>query len=64
VNNWTLFFAGIGLAMLIEGTPYFVAPQAMRRFLKTMEGMSDGALRVAGLTLIVSGLFVTFLATR
>ena len=64
MNKWTLFFAGLGVAMLLEGTPYFVAPNAMRRFLKTMEGQSDTALRASGLTLIVCGLLVTYLATR
>jgi uncharacterized protein YjeT (DUF2065 family) len=64
VSKWTLFFAGIGVAMMIEGTPYFVAPNAMRRFLKTMEGMSDTALRWSGFVLIAGGLLVTFLATR
>ncbi|HXV75146.1 MAG TPA: DUF2065 domain-containing protein [Candidatus Polarisedimenticolaceae bacterium] len=64
MSSWTLFLAGIGLAMLIEGTPYFVAPRAMRRLLRAMEGMSDGMMRAAGFTLIVCGLLVTYVATR
>jgi uncharacterized protein YjeT (DUF2065 family) len=64
VNIWTLFFAGLGLAMVIEGMPYFIAPRGMRRFLELIKGMSDGALRASGLALIATGLLVTWLATR
>ena len=46
---WTLFFAGLGLAMFIEGMPYFVSPRSMRRFLAMVQETSDGALRTVRL---------------
>jgi len=59
-----LFFAGLGLAMFIEGLPYFISPAAVRRYLKTIEQMSDVALRAAGFAMMVAGLVVIYLATR
>jgi uncharacterized protein YjeT (DUF2065 family) len=64
VEVWTLFFAGLGLAMFIEGMPYFVSPRSMRRFLALVQETSDPALRTAGFVMMVTGLVVVFLATR
>jgi uncharacterized protein YjeT (DUF2065 family) len=61
---WTLFFAGLGLAMFIEGMPYFVSPRWMRRYLVVVQETSDPALRTAGFVLMVMGLVVVFFATR
>jgi len=61
---WTLFFAGLGLAMFIEGMPYFVSPRWMRRYLTVVQETSDPALRTAGFVLMVMGLVVVFFATR
>lgn len=60
----TLFFAALGVAMFLEGTPYFVAPRGMRRFLALVQGMSDAGLRWSGLTLMATGLLVAYFATR
>jgi uncharacterized protein YjeT (DUF2065 family) len=59
-----LFFAGLGLAMFIEGLPYFISPPAVRRYLKSIEQMSDVTLRALGFAMMVAGLVVIFLATR
>jgi uncharacterized protein YjeT (DUF2065 family) len=64
VEVWTLFLAGLGLAMFIEGTPYFVSPRAMRRFLAVVQETSDGAMRAAGIVLMITGLVVVYFATR
>jgi len=64
VEIWTLFFAGLGLAMFIEGMPYFVSPRWMRRYLAVVQETSDPALRTAGFVLMVMGLIVVFFATR
>ncbi len=64
MSIWTLFFAGLGVAMFIEGLPYFVSPQAMRRYLKMIEQVSDAGLRIAGFLLMLTGLLVVFFATR
>ena len=64
MSTWTLFFAALGVAMFLEGAPYFVAPRAMRRFLELVQGMSDAGLRWSGLALMTTGLLVAYVATR
>jgi len=64
VSISTLFFAALGVAMFIEGTPYFVAPQGMRRFLALVQEMSDSGLRWSGFALMAVGLIVAYLAMR
>ena len=51
-----------GLAVFLEGLPYFISPSAARRLLAELSRMSDGALRTMGLTLMVVGLLVAYLA--
>ena len=56
--------AGLGIALFLEGLPYFVSPPLMRRYLATMTTVGDGTLRAAGLLSMAGGLFVAWLATR
>jgi len=64
VSKWSLFFAALGLAMVLEGLPYLVSPAAVRRYLQALQRTGDGTLRGLGLVLIAAGLLVTYLATR
>ncbi len=57
-------FLALGMALFLEGLPYFVSPGGVRRYMRVLLGMSDGALRLVGLTLIVVGLIVAYIATR
>ena len=59
---WTLLFAGLGVAMFLEGLPYFIAPAAVRRYMQQVALMSDRALRGIGFGLIVAGLLVAYFA--
>ncbi len=59
-----LFFAALGLAMFLEGLPYFVSPPGVRRFVKLLDTIGDGALRAMGFVLMCAGLAVAWLATR
>ena len=59
-----LFFAALGLAMFLEGLPYFVSPIGVRRFVQFVHTTSDGRLRLIGLLLMSAGLAVAYLATR
>ena len=62
VSAWTLFFAALGLAVFIEGLPYFISPSAVRRYLELLGRLSDGSLRLLGLSLMVSGLVLAYLS--
>ena len=60
VSRWTLFFAALGLAVFIEGLPYFVSPSAVRRYLEQLQKTSDATLRTLGFVLMVAGLAVAY----
>jgi uncharacterized protein YjeT (DUF2065 family) len=64
MSKWSLFFAALGLAMVLEGLPYLISPAAVRRYLEAIQQSGDTALRGMGFALIVLGLFVTYVATR
>jgi uncharacterized protein YjeT (DUF2065 family) len=64
VEIWQLLLPALGLAMFLEGLPYFVSPSAVRRFMRSLDSMSDGALRSLGLGLMLLGLALAFAFTR
>ena len=62
VESWSLFFSALGLAIFLEGLPYFVSPSAVRRFLEAASTMGDGMLRTMGFTLMLVGLLVAYVS--
>ncbi|ANM29025.1 hypothetical protein ABI59_04590 [Acidobacteria bacterium Mor1] len=62
MSTWTLLLAALGLAMFLEGLPYFVSPAGVRRYLEEISGFRDAALRLMGLTLMAGGLGLAYLA--
>lgn len=64
VERWSLFLAALGIAMFLEGLPYFISPAAVRGWLRTLERTGDTALRTMGLVLMIAGLVVAWLATH
>lgn len=61
---WSLVILALGMAIFLEGLPYFVAPNGVRRHLEVLLKMNDRALRLIGLSMMVAGLIVAYLATR
>jgi uncharacterized protein YjeT (DUF2065 family) len=64
VKFWGLLLPALGLAMFLEGLPYFVSPRGVKKYVQLLSRMSDAALRAVGLTLMVMGLWVAYLFTR
>ena len=54
--EWTDLFAALALYLVIEGLLPFANPGAWRRSLGMIGRLSDGQLRIFGLTIIVVGL--------
>ena len=54
--QWDIFLAALGLAMIIEGLPYFIAPHAIKRTIGRIGEMPGRVLRIIGLLSIVGGL--------
>ena len=56
-----LFLSAIGLAMIIEGLPYFVFPDQIKELAKRLPSMSNNAIRMIGIIIIAIGLIVIYL---
>jgi len=54
--------AAIALVLVIEGILPFTAPKLWREMFAKLTAMSDGQIRFAGLTSMMVGLIILFLA--
>ncbi|MCR9074097.1 MAG: DUF2065 domain-containing protein [Alphaproteobacteria bacterium] len=55
------FLAALALVLVIEGLLYAAAPDALRRAMAVILTQTPGAMRVAGLSAAVVGLFLLWL---
>lgn len=53
-----------GLILIVEGTPYFAFPSLIKRWIAQVLETSDSFLRLLGLTAMIVGLFLVYLARR
>jgi hypothetical protein len=51
----------LGVVMIVEGIPWFLAPGGYKRLLLQLLPMRDGVLRLIGLTFMLSGLLLVYL---
>jgi uncharacterized protein len=58
------FLCVLGMVMVLEGLPYFGFPDKMKQFMKTVLEQDDATLRIMGSVLMISGLFLIFLAKK
>ena len=58
-----IVLAAIALMLVIEGILPFTAPKLWRETFRKLIEMSDGQIRFAGLTSMVIGLVILYLAT-
>ena len=58
-----IVFAALALMLVIEGILPFTSPRLWRETFKRLTEMTDGQIRFAGLTSMMVGLVVLFLAT-
>jgi uncharacterized protein YjeT (DUF2065 family) len=57
-----LFLSALGLAMIMEGLPYFIAPRHVKEFAKRLPELSSGTIRSLGMAIVAAGLLVIYLA--
>ena len=55
------FLCVIGMVMIIEGIPYFAAPDRMKGWMAKIMEMAPASLRRFGLVMMVAGLFLVYL---
>jgi uncharacterized protein YjeT (DUF2065 family) len=60
--QFDIFLAALGLACILEGLPYFLAPGAVKRMMIHMLEAKPASLRMIGLTSMVAGLILVALA--
>jgi hypothetical protein len=53
-------FCVIGLVLIIEGLPYFAFPEKIKAYLMRLSEISDRALRIMGLSAIITGLILVY----
>ena len=58
------FLCVIGMVMIIEGVPYFAAPEQMKGWMAKIMTIAPGALRRFGLVMMVAGLALVYLGRR
>jgi len=59
-----LFLSALGLAMVIEGLPYFVFPRQIKSLASNLLKMPDAAIRTFGILTLCAGLLTIYLARR
>jgi uncharacterized protein len=60
--DFKYFLSVFGLVLIIEGSPYFLFPEKLKKFLAQIINISDGYLRVFGLVVMLAGLMVLYLS--
>lgn len=55
------FLSAMGLVLILEGIPYFIAPARMRQWVITIADLPDTLLRRTGFVLMLLGLLVVYL---
>jgi uncharacterized protein YjeT (DUF2065 family) len=55
------FLCVIGMVMIVEGVPYFAAPDRMKGWMAKIMEMAPASLRRFGLVMMVAGLFLVYL---
>ncbi|MBF0622500.1 MAG: DUF2065 domain-containing protein [Magnetococcales bacterium] len=55
------FLTAVGLVLILEGIPYFIAPDRMRDMISKLNELPDSMLRQTGFMLMVVGLLVVYL---
>ncbi|MFH2092008.1 MAG: DUF2065 domain-containing protein [Pseudomonadota bacterium] len=56
------FFCVMGMVMIVEGLPYFAFPEKMKAMVHMLLAMDEPVLRRFGFGLMLTGLFIVYLA--
>lgn len=58
----SLLLLALGLAMILEGLVYALAPSLLERLLETLRTLPETAIRQVGLLVALAGLILVWLA--
>jgi len=57
-----IFIAALGLALILEGLPYFLGPEAVKKLVSKVLELQPSYLRFFGLAAIIAGLALVALS--
>jgi len=60
VNAIDLLLPALGLALFLEGLPWFVSPGGVRKTMTLIATFDDAPLRVLGLVMMAAGLLLAW----
>ena len=52
----------LGVVLIVEGIPWFLSPGGYKRLLLQLLPVGDAVLRLLGLTMMIGGLLLVYLA--
>jgi uncharacterized protein YjeT (DUF2065 family) len=55
------FMTALGLALVIEGIPYFLFPRGLKQVLAAMQELPEHLLRLFGLVIMLVGLGILYM---
>ena len=58
--DWSFFISALGLAIVLEGLPYFLWAEKMPKVLLTLATHRHKTLRILGITAIILGVLIIF----
>lgn len=58
------FLSVLGLALVIEGLPYFAFPAKIKEWAISLQELPERTLRIMGLISIIAGMFLVYLGRR
>ena len=63
IRGMKILLVVLGVVLVFEGAPYFLSPESTKRVLREMLRMPGKSMRLMGLLLMFTGLFLVYLGT-
>lgn len=54
----------LGLVFIIEGLPYFIFPEKIKKYLSRITSIPDSTLRFIGISAMIAGLILLYFGRR
>jgi len=64
VTNMEFFLTVIGVVMVVEGMPWFLSPQGVKKMLLQILPLPEHIMRSMGLVLMLAGLAMVYIASN
>ena len=58
------FLSVVAMVLVIEGIPYFLSPQSIKKWLSLILNMDNRSMRIFGLSSMITGLAVLYVVMR